>query len=181
MSQTRSTARRYAEAAFEIAQRDASMEAWLAAFSVAEERLVDDEVVRLLSNPSISAASRTEVLERILADDVVGPQLHLLTLMIRRGRFELLPEVVREFTRLYQSLEGIVQATVASAVPLAGSEVEALVERLVALTGKRIELRQEVDPELLGGIQVRVGDQLIDGSVRGRLLRMRTGLSNIAS
>lgn len=180
MTLARSTARRYAEAAFEIAQRDASMEAWLAALRVAGERLVDDEVMALLSNPSIPAASRTQVLERILGDDVIGPQLHLLTLMIRRGRFALLPGVVREFTRLYQSLEGIVQATVTSAGPLDSTEVVALAERLVALTGKRVELREEVDAELLGGIQVRVGDQLLDSSVRGRLERMRAELSNIA-
>jgi F-type H+-transporting ATPase subunit delta len=180
MALARSTARRYAEAAFEIAQRDSSMEAWLAAFSVAEERLLADEVMRLLSNPSLPAASRTQVLERILGDDVVGPPLHLFTLMIRRGRFELLPGVVREFTRMYESLEGIVQATVTSAIALDRSEIDALAERLVGLTGKRVELREEVDPDLLGGIQVRVGDQLIDGSVRGRLERMRAELSNIA-
>jgi F-type H+-transporting ATPase subunit delta len=180
MALARSTARRYAEAAFEIAQRDSSMEAWLAALSVAEERLMADEVMGLLSNPSIPAASRAQVLGRILGGDVIGPPLHMLTLMIRRGRFELLPGVVREFIRLYQSLEGIVPATVTSAVPLDGTEVEALAERLAALTGKRIELREGVDPQLLGGIQVRVGDRLIDGSVRGRLERMRAELSNIA-
>ncbi|MFO7532312.1 MAG: F0F1 ATP synthase subunit delta, partial [Candidatus Limnocylindrales bacterium] len=86
MALARSTARRYAEAAFEIAQRDSSMEAWLAALSVAEDRLLADEVMALLSNPSIPAASRTQVLGRILRGDVTGPQLHLLTLMIRRGR-----------------------------------------------------------------------------------------------
>lgn len=180
MALARSTARRYAEAAFEIAQRDSSMEAWLAALSVAEERLLADEVMALLSNPSIPAASRTQVLGRILGGDVIGPPLHLLTLMIRRGRFELLPGVVREFIRLYQSLEGIVPATVTSATPLDSTEVEALGERLAVLTGKRIELREEVDPELLGGIQVRVGDRLIDGSVRGRLERMRAELSSFA-
>lgn len=180
MALARSTARRYAEAAFEIAQRDASMEAWLAALGVAELRLLDDAVVRLLSNPSIPASSRIDVLRRIVGDAVSGPQLDLLALMIRRGRFELLPGVIREFTRLYRSSEGIVEASVTSAAALDAAEVEALAERLVALTGKRIELREEVDPGLLGGLQVRVGDQLIDGSVRGRLDRLHAELSHIA-
>ena len=65
MALARSTARRYAEAAFEIAERDDSMEAWLAALAVADERLTDAEVMRLLSNPSVPAASRVEALERI--------------------------------------------------------------------------------------------------------------------
>jgi len=180
MALARSTARRYAEAAFEIAERDDSMEAWLAALAIAEERLVDPEVTRLLSNPSIAATSRIEVLERILDDDVTGAQRNLLALMVRRGRFEQLPAVIREFRRLYRLREGIAEATVTSAATLDSAELEALQTRLEAMTGKSIELSQEVDPALLGGVQVRVGDQLIDGSVAGRLERLRNDFSNIA-
>ena len=180
MALARSTARRYAEAAFEIAERDDSMEAWVRALAIAEERLVDPEVTRLLSNPSVPATSRVEVLERIVGDDVTGAQRNLLSLMVRRGRFEQLPAVIREFLRLYRLREGIVEATVTSAAALDAAEVEALQSRLQSMTGKRIELAQEVDPELLGGVQVRVGDQLIDGSVRGRLERLSSDLTNIA-
>ena len=180
MALSRSTPRRYAEAAFEIAQRDDSMEAWVAAFVVAEERLSEPDAVRLLSNPAIATTSRVEVLGRILEDDVTGAPRNLLALMIRRGRFELLPAVIGEFRRLYREREGIVEATVTSAAELGPDELEALQERLVAITGERIELQPEIDPELLGGVQVRVGDRLIDGSVRGRLERLRTDFSNIA-
>lgn len=180
MALTRSTARRYAEAAFEIAERDDSMEAWLAAFAVAEERLTGADVTRLLANPAVPGTSRVEVLERILGDDVSGAPRNLFMLMVRRGRFELLAGVIREFTRLYRRREGIVEATVTSAASLDARELEALRERLVAMTGSRVELQQDVDPALLGGIQVRVGDRLIDGSVRGRLERLRTDFTNIA-
>jgi len=180
MALARSTARRYAEAAFEIAGRDDSMEAWLAALAVADERLTGGEATRLLSNPAVPAASRIEVLGRILGDDVVGVQRNLLALLIRRGRFEQLPAVIREFGRLYRQREGIVEATVTSAVPLGAAEIASLQARLVTMTGKRIELSQEVDPALLGGVVVRVGDQLIDGSVQGRLERLRTDLTNVA-
>ncbi len=181
MALARSTARRYAAAAFEIAERDDSMEAWLAAFVVADERLTDSQVVRLLSNPAVPAASRVDVLKRILGDDVSGRQGNLLALLVRRGRFEQLPTVIREFMRLYRLREGIVEATATSASTLDAAEMEALQGRLETLTGKRIELHQEVDPALLGGLAVRVGDQLIDGSARGRLERLRSHLSTIAS
>jgi F-type H+-transporting ATPase subunit delta len=180
MALARSTARRYAEAAFEIAERDDSMGVWLAAFVSADERLTSPEVMRLLSNPSVSTTSRVAALERIVGDEVSGAPRNLLVLMVRRGRFELLPGVIREFTRLYRRREGIVEASVTSAAALDAGEVETLQERLVAMTGNRIELQQHVDPELLGGIQVRVGDRLIDGSVRGRLERLRSDFSNIA-
>lgn len=180
MALTRSTARRYAEAGFEIAERDDSLEAWLAAFDVAEARLLDAAVMRLLANPAIPTASRTEVLGRILGDDVDGPPRNLLVLMVRRNRIELLAGVAREFRRLYRAREGIVEATVTSATELEDTELASLRERLAALTGHAIELRSDVDPALLGGIQVRVGDRLIDGSVRGRLQRLRTDFSNLA-
>jgi F-type H+-transporting ATPase subunit delta len=181
MALNRSTARRYAEAAFEIAERDGSLEAWLAALAVAEDRLMSPEAMRLLSNPAIPATSRTEVLERLLGEDVRGAPRNLLALMIRRGRFELLPAVSREFTRLHHRREGIVEAIISSATALEPTDVEALRERLTVMTGKRVELHQEVDASLLGGVSVRIGDRLIDGSVRGRLERLRTGLSNIAT
>lgn len=180
MALARSTARRYAEAAFEIAERDDSMEAWLAAFAVADERLTEAEVVRLLANPAVPAAGRIEVLGRILGDDVVGAPRSLLALLVRRGRFEQLPAVTREFMRLYRLREGIELATVTSASELDAGELDALKQRLEAMTDRTVELEHEVDPELLGGLVVRVGDQLIDGSVRGRLDRLRTELSNIA-
>ena len=180
MALARSTARRYAEAAFEIAERDDSMEVWMAAFTVADERLTGDDVMRLLSNPSVPTSSRIEALERIVGDDVTGPQRNLLALMVRRGRFEQLPAVIREFRRLYRQREGIVEATVTSVTALEASALEALRSRLEQLTGARIELDQEVDRDLLGGVVVRVGDQLIDGSVRGRLERLHTDLTNIA-
>lgn len=180
MAVTRSSARRYAEAAFEIAERDGSMEAWLAVLSLAEARLAAPEVVRLLSNPAVPSDARVEILGRILGDEVSGPPRNLLVLLVRRSRFELLPGIIREFRRLHRQREGIVQARVTSAAPLGDEEQEALRERLVALTGSRVEMQQEVDPELLGGLQVRLGDRLMDGSVRGRLERLRARFTTTA-
>jgi F-type H+-transporting ATPase subunit delta len=181
MALTRGTARRYAEAAFEIAERDASMDAWLAALAVAEERLTSPEAMRLLSSPAIPAASRIELLERLLGGDVSGAPHHLLALLVRRGRFELLPAVGREFRRLHHRREGVVQATVTSATDLDAADAEALRQRLETMTGMRVELQRLVDPDLLGGLSVRIGDRLIDGSVRGRLERLRTELSTLAT
>lgn len=178
---TRSTARRYAEAAFEIAERDASIQAWLGMFDLADERLRDPAVMRLLSNPAVPSGDRVEALERILGDEVQGAPRNLLALMVRRGRFELLPAVGREFRGLYRRREGIVDAVVTTATELDESALRALRQRLEAVTGRRIELRAAIDPTLLGGVQVRLGDQLIDGSVRGRLERLRDEFATIAS
>src|SRR5688572_3710401 len=115
MALTRSTARRYAEAAFEIAERDGSMEDWLAAFDVAEARLASPEVTHLLASPAIPASTREALLDRLLVSAVSGAPRNLLALLIRRGRFEQLPAVGAEFRRLYRRREGIVEAVVTSA------------------------------------------------------------------
>jgi F-type H+-transporting ATPase subunit delta len=181
MPLTRSTARRYAEAAFEIAERDDSLEAWRDGLAVAEERLTAPEAMHLLASPAIPARARLEVLGRILGTDVSGAPRNLLALLVIRGRIESLPAVRREFTRLYHRRVGIVEATVTSATELSPQEVEALGARLASLTGSRIELVQRVEPALLGGLTVRIGDRLIDGSVRGRLERLRSDLTTIAT
>jgi F-type H+-transporting ATPase subunit delta len=114
--------------------------------------------------------------ETILGAAIHRPVLNLIGLMIRRGTVEQLPKVAAEFRRLDNARQGITLATATSAAPLGNDEVKALTERLEKLTGGRVELDVQVDPSLLGGVVVRVGDRLIDGSVRGRLERLRNQL-----
>jgi F-type H+-transporting ATPase subunit delta len=177
MALTRSTARRYAEAAFEIAERDGTLSDWLAALDASEARLSSPEVLRALGSPALPAERREALLDRLLERSVEGAPRSLLALLVRRGRIEQLPAVTTEFRRLYRRREGIVEAEVTSAVPLADATLASLQERLSAGTGRRVELTQRTDAELLGGLQVRVGDRLIDGSVRGRLERLRSRLT----
>jgi F-type H+-transporting ATPase subunit delta len=181
MALRRSTARRYAEAAFEIAVRDDAVEAWLRALSVAEERLSDEQVARVLASPAVPVASRLELLDRLLGDTASGGPRNLVALLIRRGRFDDLGAVVRELRRLDARRRGLVEAVVTSAAPLDDTERAALAERLTSMTGQTIHTEERVDPELLGGLQVRIGDRLIDGSVRGRLERLRASLATSAS
>jgi F-type H+-transporting ATPase subunit delta len=180
MALNRSTARRYAEAAFQIAERDGTVDAWLAALSLAEERLADPAVERLLTSPAIAPEARIAVMERLLGPGVGGAPRNLLALLVRRGRITQLPAVARELRRLHARREGIVEAVVTSASPLGEAEREALRERLQSLTGSRIQMSLEVDPALLGGLQVLIGDRLIDGTVRGRLERLRASFSTTA-
>ena len=104
------------------------------------------------------------------------PVQNLIQLLLKRGRIEQLPRVAAEFRRLDDRRLGITHATATSATALTPDEVRALTARLEQSTGGRVELRVEVDPSLLGGLVVRIGDRLIDGSVRGRLERLRNQL-----
>jgi F-type H+-transporting ATPase subunit delta len=177
MPGVKSTARRYAEAAFQIAERDDAVEAWLRELDVAATELADEDAMHLLSNPAVPARSRAEVADLILGDRVGSGPRNLIRLLLQRGRIERLPDVAREFKRLYDRREGIVTAVVTSAAPLDETEMAAIRQRLESTTGGRIEMTTTVDPSILGGVVVRLGDRLIDGSVRGRLERLRSRLA----
>jgi F-type H+-transporting ATPase subunit delta len=169
-------ARRYAEAAFEVATRDDTVEKWRNELDLAAELVGDERALDVLANPAIPGERRAKALEEMLGDRVSRPVQNLIQLMPRRGRIDDLPRVAAEFRRLDDKRQGITHATATSARELTQDEVRALTARLEETTGGRIALDVEVDPSLLGGLIVRVGDRLIDGSVRGRLERLRNQL-----
>ncbi len=178
MPTPRSTARRYAEAALSIAERDDSLETWVAALETATSSLGVPELMRILADPARDFGTRRSVAEQVLGESVTDGPRNLVLLLIRRGRIELLPEVSAQLRRLYDQRRGVVGATVTSAAPLTDTEVASLRERLAGMTGGQVNLDLQVDPDILGGIMVRIGDRLIDGSVRGRLERLRTRLAS---
>lgn len=171
-----STPRRYAEAAFEIAERDGTIEPWLQQLDNAALAAADPVTGRRLENPRVPLTVRLEALQSSLGSEMLPKVGNLLALVLRRRRVESLPQIAREFRRLYYRREGIVEATATSAAQLDEAELAALRSRLEEMSGGKVELETLVDPSLLGGIQVRLGDQLIDGSVRGRLERLRIRL-----
>jgi len=177
MARPSTSSRRYAEAAFQIAQRDGTVEAWLEQLDRAAAVVSDQTAVRQLENPRIPFDARREALANALGPDAMPQLMNLAALILRRRRLELLGGIAREYRRLYNRQEGIVEATATSAVELDEGELQALRERLERMAGDRIILHTRVDESLLGGIQVRIGDRLIDGSVRGRLERLRNELA----
>jgi F-type H+-transporting ATPase subunit delta len=176
MANRDTAARRYAEAAFEVATRDGTVETWRTELETAASIASDERVGRMLANPAVPLETRTEMAEAIFGKVVHRPVLNLINLMLRRGRIHHLPRIADEFRRLDNARLGITVATATSAAPLSKDEIRALTERMEQLTGGRVELDLQLDPSLLGGLVVRVGDRLIDGSVRGRLERLRNQL-----
>jgi F-type H+-transporting ATPase subunit delta len=176
MARSSTVARRYAEAAFEIALRDGTVDAWRGELETAAGILADPGVADVLRNPAIPTAVREEAVRKGLGKSLSVPALNLILFMIRRGRIEDVDQVTAEFGHLVDERNGVVHATAATALPLDEAELSALTARLGQLTGGTVELVVETDPGLLGGLVVRVGDRLIDGSVRGRLERLRNEL-----
>lgn len=173
MPRPSTAARRYAEAAFEIARRDGTLDRWGDDLRLAADVVAREDVARVVDSPAIPFEARREVLAKLLQARVSPRAFHLALLLAERGRLSTLPAVAAEYKRLVDRERGIVAATVTSAIRLEPAELEAIGARVREMTGAQAEITAAVDPDLIGGVTVRIGDRLIDASVRGRLERLR--------
>jgi F-type H+-transporting ATPase subunit delta len=165
--------RRYAEAAFQLAERDGKVEAWQRDLAVAAGLARDERLARAVDRPAVPFAARRKAVEKLLGPPVSPGARNLALLLAQRGRFAILPEVSAEYDALVRESRGIVAATVTTPVPLSKKELAAVGARVEQLAGADVELATATDPALLGGLTVRIGDTLIDASLQGRLARLR--------
>jgi F-type H+-transporting ATPase subunit delta len=178
MARRESVARRYAEAAFEIGRADRSLDAWERDLARLRELLADDGLRELVEHPAVPFAEKERVLRRV-ASGLAEEPMRLALLMVRRGRPGAIDAMVERFGELLRRERGIALAEVRTALPLDDEQRRAISERLQALTGQRVEMREVVDDALIGGISVRIGDRLYDASVRSRLERLRARLTAV--
>jgi len=170
----RTLAKRYARALLEVARErkevkrvheeiDAVAALWRAV----------PELRTLVHDPARPRARKQEMLERALAGKVSALVQRFLAVLLDHGRFAAIEEVAHALRELSDEAQGIARARVTTFKPLAKAQKEALVARLVRLTDRpTVELEETVDPSVLGGLLVRIGDQVLDGSIRGRLRRL---------
>lgn len=176
MARLVTAARRYAEAAFEVALRDDQLDRWAEDLAVAADTLGRPEVEPIVHSPAVPLAQRLGLVSGLLEPRIQPGALRLVSLIVTRGRASILSAVVAEYTRKLNAHRGVVMATVTSAVPLTPAETAEIRTRVEAMVGSATELRSEVDPDLIGGVTIQVRDQLLDASIRGRLERLRDQL-----
>ena len=177
----RTTAKRFAEAAFEIASRDGTVDAWRRDLGVLCEAASDALALRAIDSPAVPFALRRRVVEELLDKRISKLALNLALVLAERGRFVLLPEVSTEFDELVRRSRGIVGATVTTPMPLSEKDLAALKQRVEQIAGAQVEMYTTIDPTLIGGLCVMIGDLQIDASVSTRLTRMRRQLVQGAS
>lgn len=170
-------ARRYAEALFAAALAADRVE------SVQRDLAMLRELVRstppllaAMSNPLIPAERKESILEQLFAHRIEPVSLRFLHLLVRKQRIGILPLVHDLYVEMANEHRGVLPALVSTAMPLADEEEQALADRLTAMTGKQVVLHIEVQPSLIGGLRVRVGDTVLDGTVVGYLRQLRERL-----
>ncbi len=178
MARPTTATRRYAEAAFQIAARDEALDAWAEGLDLAARLAADERVLAIVDNPARPYRERLGVLDKLLKGRVPEGVVRLAGLLAERTRVERLPGIATEYRHLLDRERGIVEAQVTSAVPLTPDETAAVRAWVERTTGSTVSLSAGIDETLIGGLTVRVGDTLMDASVRGRLERLRVQLAS---
>lgn len=168
-------ARRYVQAIVEIARENGTFEAWERDLTRLAEVVGDPQVGTYLSNPSVQSAGKKQAVDIVLKD--AQPEArNLAHLLVERHRTGIIPELLTAFREAMLAEQGIVVAEVTTAEPMDEAMQAAVRERLGQMLGKTVQLRLHTDPEIIGGLVARIGDQVIDGSVQTRLRRLRNRL-----
>lgn len=172
-------ARRYARALFQAAVQQQAVEEVGNAFQELLRTLEEQPALQqLLRNPLMARERKQKVVQQALGAQIHPLLASLLNLMIAKRREPLIEEVFREYGKLYDEHMGILRVQAVTARPMDELQERALIQSLERRTGKTVIVDKQVDPSLIGGIVVRIGDTVIDGSVQGQLQRLRHYLLN---
>jgi F-type H+-transporting ATPase subunit delta len=181
MAEKATIARPYARAAFEHAREANALAAWSEALTNAAAVVSDARVHRLLGNPKITPAQLIDFIADVISGDGGGkfdPKVHnFLDELARNRRLALLPEVAGMFETMRAEVENVADVNITSAVALSDAQRQRLAAALKKRLQKEVRLHCEVDAGLIGGAIVRSGDLVIDGSLRARLERLATAMT----
>lgn len=176
MSELSTLARPYADAVFRMAQGENDLAGWSSRVVTLVMIVSDAQVARLIADPAVSS-------DRVagLIIDVAGASLgergaSFIKVLAENGRLTVLPEISVQFETLKANAESTVEATITSAQELSQAQIDELVAGLKARFNRAVTVQVAVDAELIGGAVIAIGDQVIDGSVKGRLQRMSFAL-----
>lgn len=172
-------ARRYARAIFELAKEEGQVDAWAARLSTLRDALAQGEVRTILANPTIPVQRREEVAAALVPDGAGTEAVNLVRLLVGAGRLADVDRIAEEYERLADEDAGRVRATAITAVPLSPAESDRLTADLSRRLGQEVRLESRVDPAIVGGLVLRVGDRVMDGSVATRLQQLRRHLAGV--
>ena len=173
-------AKKYSTALFLSAGRRGLLDEAYTQFTELKTALkTDPALLKFLSSPRIAEEEKINLLHRVFGERMQTLFLEFLTVLVRKRRAMYLVHVIDAFDLMVERHKGIVRATATTAVPLSGDEEKRLVDQLSAKTGKKIELERRIDPRLIGGMVVLVGDEIIDGSVKYGLVKLEERLNHI--
>jgi F-type H+-transporting ATPase subunit delta len=178
MAELVTIARPYAEAVFRLAKEKGQLSAWSGHLASLAAYVRNADVATCIADPAPTAAQKADIVTSLLGKGVDGDLANFIQVLATNNRLSVLPEIADFFENLKSAEEGVRDAVVYSAFPLDDKQSRDLLPSLEAHFKSKLSLEIKVDPELIGGVKVVVGDQMLDVSVRGKLEAMTTALRN---
>ena len=177
MSEAITTARPYAQAAFDEAQQLKALQAWSEMLLSLAEAINHPEMIAVVTNPRVAKKQVEGLMEALLGKGASKQQQNFVRILADNQRLLLLPEIAGLFEALKAEAEKTVNVVVDSAFELSAAQKDKIVSSLKKSLGREIKLSCQVNKELLGGVVIRAGDKVIDGSARTRLGEMANALA----
>lgn len=171
-----SFAKRYAQAVFEIALESKKLEEWRSDLGKIAQLMVDAEFAVLIENPKLPTELKPKLIQEKLGK--INPlALNLAYLLMAKDKLKYADYIANEYERLLDDHYGITHAEVTTAIPLGDTDKQRLSHQLNTIAGKKVSVKLRVEPDILGGFIARIGDSLIDGSVRNKLNELKKSLA----
>jgi F-type H+-transporting ATPase subunit delta len=175
-------ARRYSQTIFRMALEQKDLNRWQSDLRKVATLMKDSALLSLITNPRLTGEEKSQNLKQRLGD--VNPLAIKLVLMLAaKGKLAAMDDIAEEYQSLvdnYRGIEGTAIAEVTTAIPLDNDYQLKIAQRITDIVGKPVLLRPKVDPAIIGGIIIRVGDKLIDGSIHSKLAALRKDLGGVA-
>ena len=178
MSDLITAARPYARAIFELAQSESAHAAWSDALALMSALVLHADLITLLDSPKLGADKKVQMLIEICDGKLTPTQQNLLRMLAENSRFSLLPAIAALYELMRADAERRIEAKVKSAHPLSDSQQQAIIAALKKKLGREVTLVTETDATLIGGVVIRAGDLVIDGSAQAKLASLGQALSH---
>jgi F-type H+-transporting ATPase subunit delta len=178
MAELATVARPYAEAAFKIASEERALPVWGEMLKLSAAVMRDPAMQSAIDNPRLGAPEKESLFLSVVGDKLNAIGKSFIKTLVEADRITLLPQIETMFSDLRNAAEGVAQAQIVSAIALDDAQVADLKAALEKRFGKKIEASVSVDPSLIGGARIVVGDQVVDGSIAGKLAAMAIQLKS---
>jgi len=178
MAENVTIARPYADAAFELARGAGALGPWSEALDRLAAIAADPQMRDCIADPKLTDDQLIELVLGLAGEGLSAELQNFVRVLVANERLQLLPEIRDLFVQLKNEHEGVREAQIASAFPLDDATLSQLKSDLEARFKTKLNVKVSVDPELIGGVRIAIGDEVIDASVRGKLANMAAALKN---
>jgi F-type H+-transporting ATPase subunit delta len=175
MAEIATIARPYAEALFKVVKSQAEQAAqWLDALALLA---ADEQLQQFAHDPKVTQRQVLELITQVGPKNLPAAAVNFLSLLLENGRLSILPEIATQFHALVDAQTGVRKAVVHSAFAIDGEALSALTKVFEKRFGHKLNVNVVIEPELIGGVRVVVGDEVLDTSVKARLEQMKVSLT----